>query len=180
MLLMLLCIFPIALQAQDDENTYNFKVVDGSRVIWQKVYESDMTIDEIFSRCMVSGYFANVRGVEQGIYLDLKPFDIDFKSAGLDAMTTYIFVSRNHFTANAIIQVRDGRYRVTVEHFVLEQKFSDPFSKQGETCGIEDYALNRKGMFKSSFLVYEAAYPIDFTLDRIFQFTKENDYLDDF
>ena len=69
---------------------------------------------------------------------------------------------------------------MTVEHFVLEQKFTDPFTKQGETCGIEDYALNRKGMFKSSFLVYEAAYPIDFTLDRIFQFTKENDYLDDF
>ena len=106
---MLLSIFPIALQAQDDVNTYNFKVVDGSRVIWQKVYESYMTIDEIFSRCMASGYFANVRGVEQGIYLDLKPFDIDFKSAGLDAMTTYSFVSRNHFTANAIIQVRDGR-----------------------------------------------------------------------
>ena len=122
------------------ETVNNFQL-DNTEIIWQKVFETKLTFEELKEKVKDSGLLDKIEIGDNKISGDLKPIDADFKGAGFTEMGTPIYISRSHFTGFTIVEFKDGKYRVTLKKIVLTQKYSDPLTKQGEMTKLEFFGL---------------------------------------
>ena len=136
------------------ETINNFEIED-KQIIWQKVFETQMTFVQLTEKVKDSGLFENVELGDNKVSGDLKDIDADFKGAGYTEMGTPMYVARSHFRAYGIIEFKDRKYRVTLKKIILIQKYDDGLSKQGERTDLGVFALKAtkdemKGPFKKS------------------------------
>ena len=137
------------------QDSMNFKIIDGE-VVWQKVYESKDSINQIIKRLNV-------------LTAIIKDLDADYKGAGFSRGMAPMFLISDKITGSVTIDFKDGKYRATIKHMKMENKIATPISKIGETEPIETYALKKKNtIFKSGFLT-DPAIILDYTFNKIFE-----------
>lgn len=83
------------------------------------------------------------------ITCSVKQSPVDFKSMGYSRGSVPIYVSTYDFTGFASVQVKDGRYRVTVENIVMICN-TEGLSKVGDETTLETWAV-RNGKLTGGF-----------------------------
>ena len=129
--------------------TNNFSVTEDGKLIWQKVYDTEASYDEIYNLIVNNGSFSDILDNDGVITCSVKQTPVDFKSMGYSRGSVAIYVSTYDFTGFATIQVKDGRYRVTVENIVMICN-TDGLSKVGEESTLETWAV-RGGKLTGAF-----------------------------
>lgn len=133
-------------------DSHNFIVVDGSDVAWQKVFVSDIdNIQDLQDQFFWKG-FHNCR------ILDDLTMVCDYIWRGWIPVQKYgykrgkmpvFLLNIDKFTARVVVQVRNGRYRVTFDNIYTFGRLSGPGLESGyfdflideRTGGLRDEAL---------------------------------------
>ncbi len=149
--------------------TDNFTIENG-KVIWQKVYETDLTNENLIGRIKTSGQFENISENEESLTAKINQLSMDFKGYGVSEMSTPMYVSRSYVKTFVLIQFKEKRYRVTLKNIKFVQKYEDALTKEGQTTDIELYALKKRNTeFKSNFL-NKPSKIMDFTFQKATDF----------
>jgi hypothetical protein len=122
----------------------NFEI-ENKEIVWRKVYETEMTFDQLIEKIKDSGLFEKIEVGNNKVTGETKEINPDFKGAGFSEMGTPIYVARNRCSAFTIIEFKEGKYRVTLKKMILTQKYSDGLSKQDEQKNLELFALKANG-----------------------------------
>lgn len=136
-------------------------VADGGSVRWQLVYESQVDSTAVLDYLLGSGNFADVVEISGSLSFTILPRKVDYRAAGFRAGRVAIYIHNYMMTGHGLLQIREGRYRVTVDHVVFQAEPDTPF---------ETYALSRTGEFKPIFTApsANAAQVLDYELTRLF------------
>lgn len=134
----------IAFPSMSQESSFNFSI-DNGKIIWQKVFDTDLNSEQITILAQESGIMRDINVSENRVSGQIELMEPDYRGAGYGEMSTPIFISRSFVECFALIELRDGRYRVTLRNIALAQKYNDGVSKEGEKSTLESYALNRRG-----------------------------------
>lgn len=170
-----LCVLSVAtMNAQD--TCCGFSVTDTGDVIWQKVYETGLSYNEIFTTIVNSGMFVGIVETDNTMTFRMLRTPVKYEHMGYSRMNIPIYVSSSDFSCFVTIQNKAGRYRVTVEDIVLIHNIKDHFGEDGEETDLEDYAI-KKGKLTKSFEGSPAAIYDKFLTD-IFAF-KTRSYMGD-
>lgn len=117
MRLLFILLFTVVLNAQHD-----FKI-ESNDLYWQKVYESDLTKEDILTALKTSGKFENVESIGNSIVADILKFPLDL--GGRSRMNFPIYMTTSNFIGKVTIDFKDGRYRVTVRNIQLLEIMSN-------------------------------------------------------
>ena len=148
----LIAILTIAFVTSYGQETVNNFQADNSEIVWQRVFETSLTFEELTEKVKDSGLLDKIEISNNKISGDLKAIDADFKGAGFTEMGTPMYISRSHITGYTILEFKDGKYRVTLKKMELTQKYSDPLTKQGEITKLEFFGLkNGKNEMTNAF-----------------------------
>ena len=82
--------------------TDNFEIENGL-VLWQKVYETDLTKEELIKQIKSSGKFENISKNEESLSAEINQLSMDFKGYGISEMSTPMYVSRSYIKAFVLI-----------------------------------------------------------------------------
>lgn len=134
----LACVVAMAQTPED----YHFSVRD-NYVTWQLVYETSIDTDAALDYLLGSGNFADVSEVSGGLSFTILPRMVDFRASGAQRGNVPMYILNHPMTAHGLLQIREGRYRVTVDHVL--------FQDEPSPVPIETYALNRQHEFRSIF-----------------------------
>ena len=136
-------------------------LADGGSVRWQQVYESPADSTAILDYLLGSGNFADATEISGGVSFTILPRKVDYRAAGFRAGQVAMYILNYMMTGHGLLQMRDGRYRVTVDHDVFLAEPDTPF---------ETYALDRTGKFKPLFTApsTNAAQVLDYELTQLF------------
>lgn len=132
----------ISLNAQE---TSNFTIIDGDKLIWQKVYETKLSEEELLNTLINSGNFTDIVTIDGKTTFNVNRINVDYESAGYSRMDIPIYVSANDLSCFVTIQVKEGRYRVTAEKISLVSHTTGGLYVEGETTPIETHAVKRGG-----------------------------------
>lgn len=105
-LILLLALIPIITSAQGLEIDHESKSVR-----WAKIYETDMTQEEIFDQILASGILDNVVTYGNMIAGDLPPVKLDYESLGYKRMNLPLYISNDRFGCRIIFRFKEGRYK---------------------------------------------------------------------
>ncbi len=158
---------------EEKEQEINNFLIDESKVIWQKVFETPFTFDEIVQKIKEAGMMVNIETTEAKLIGDLKPLKIDYKGAGYSGANTAIIISRSDLLGYVLLEYKENKYRVTVKNMSLCHRYDDPFFKQGELTSMESLSI-KKNEFKSPFKKSPSAI-FDYTLTKAFTFKNSTD-----
>jgi len=170
-ILLIILLIPLFSFGQQEIN--NFKVNDQRLLVWQKVYENSGSVEDIFNSLMSTGFFKDVSRSDSSFYGTFEGIEPDYKGYGSSEMMTPIYIARSFINGGFRVDVKDGKYRITLQNLTLEQKYSDGLSRQGEKTKIESYAVSRSGI-KSGFNKKPAGI-LDYTFTKIFQLGPQDD-----
>ena len=177
-LVLVLFYLSLAISGFSQSETNNF-VIENGKLIWQHIYETELTNEQLIQNIKSSGNFKNLEISENEITGEIENLTIDYKGFGLSEMSTPVFITIKSINSFVLFELKEDRYRVTIKNIKLIQKYDDAFSKQGDISDLEDYALKKKNTeFKSIFLNL-ASKIIDFTFKSITEFDvieKEDDW----
>ena len=169
--LLFLLLFPMVCSAQYE----SFKVDESSALIWQKFFESDKSAEDIIKHFKSSGVFKDIQDESEtsltGAMEKVKP---DFKGAGFGELGIPMYCSRNMVGGFASVEIKDGKYRVTIKKMVLEQIYETAISGQGQLTPLDDFAYKAKrkkwpGSFKKPAAVYE------YTFSKLFKIVDSSE-----
>ena len=129
----------------------NFEIEGGT--IWRKVFETNITFEQLTEKIKDSGLFKNMEISESKVTGDIKQLVADYKGSGFSRGLTPIYVLGSYFKGFSIIEFKEGKYRVTLKNIVLVQMRSDPLGEKGEETNLDTYALkSSKDEFKAAFM----------------------------
>ena len=119
--LLLLLFAPAVLFAQSGPLGY-FQIAEG-RVIWQSVYSTSLNSEEAARRLTIEGFrVVDVTDSMVTFYCDgLRVFPEDY---GYSRGETPMYVTGCDLVFRGFIQLKDGRYRVTLDRFRLMDNIS--------------------------------------------------------
>ena len=150
----------------------NFKLEDGN-LVWQKVYETELSNDEIIKSFKTSGIIKNLENLENSLTGTIENLDLDYKGFGKTEMNTAMYISRSYFKSFVLIELKEGRYRITLKEMKLVQKYSDGLNEEGEISELKDYAVkNNNSDFRKSFKKAPSGI-LNFTFDKVFEIKKK-------
>ena len=133
------------------QETKNFKI-ESYELIWQYVYETDLTQEEVLQNLSTKGIWESFEKVGDELIAISSNMDANYKPLGYGEMSVPMYVARMFVNFHSLIEIKDGRYRVTISNIQLVQKYDDPLVKQGQVISLKDFAINKKGEFKRMFL----------------------------
>jgi hypothetical protein len=161
----------IAIDLYSQESINNFHIEENT-IVWQRVFEKSLNFEQLYTLVNDSGQFELLKKEENKITGELKQIDADFKRAGFTEMGIPMYIPRSFYNAFAIIDFKDGKYRVTIKKIELTQKYDDPLTKQGEKTTLESFGLKRgKSEFTASF-IKSPSQILDYTFTQKFDFKK--------
>lgn len=126
--------------------------IDNNQLAWQKIFESDMNATDIVKSMHMSGNFRDIQIIDDSfIVATLRITSVNYEKLGYKRMSLPLYISNNNFgPANIIIQVKEGKYLVTVNNMLLSER---PGTSMGGD--LDDVALADNG-FSSTFSQYGA------------------------
>jgi hypothetical protein len=127
--------------------------IDNGSIAWQKIYDTEMTSNQIIKSIFMSCEFTDITVVDSSfIVATISPQNIDYEKQGYKRMQLPIYISNNYLgPAKVIIQVQPGRYLVTVKKITLTGKDNNPLNG-----GILNDVAVSNGEFSSTFTQYGA------------------------
>ena len=150
----------------------NFKIED-RKLIWQKVYETEFSKDEIIKSIKESGIIKEIEYLENSLTGTIENLDLDFKGFGNTEMNTAMYISRSYFKSFVLIEFKENRYRMTLKEMKLVQKYSDGLNEEGEISELGDYSIKNNNLdFKKSFKKSPSGI-LNFTFDKVFEIKKK-------
>ena len=167
-ILFLLALVCVCAHAQDC-----FSVKDG-HIIWQEIYETDLDSASIVNALQATGKLADLVNTPSGLACTMVPHTADYQGAGFSTMQAAIVLTTSEMTSHALVQFREGRYRVTLDDITFRVRGVPGFSSGETTMRIEDY-LDRKGNIKNSFRTYHVGEILDYDFNRIFELREAED-----
>lgn len=99
----------------------NFFLSDDDKVVWQKVFETECSFDELYDRVNTSGAFDNIATDGSIITCRIVRGKVDYRKYGYEWGDLPLLVTATDISCFATIQVKEGRYRITVENFILTE-----------------------------------------------------------
>lgn len=170
-ILLILAIFCFKSYSQELEFD-SFKLEDGN-FIWQKVYETELSNDDLVKYFKTSGIIKNLDNLKNSITGTIVNLDLDYKGFGNTEMNTAMYISRSYFNSFILIELKDGRYRITLKEMKLVQKYSDGLNEEGEISELKDYAIkNNNSDFKKMFTKSPSGI-INYTFAKVFEIKKK-------
>ena len=166
-----LTLIPTLLFAFNLSAQINNFYVENREIYWQKVYASDVSYDELINNIKESGKFQNIEFKINKISATTELIQADYKGAGYREMTVPIYISRSDIGGFVLIDIKDGKYRITFKNINFTQKYNDTLTKMGEQSRIKDYAVNRKGLIKPGFNK-EPSVILNHTFTPLFEFKQ--------
>lgn len=114
-LILLLALMPFMVNAQGLEIDNEYKIVT-----WSKVYNTDMTQDEILQHILAYKYLDNVVSHGNMIAGDIPPVHLNYEAAGYSRMKVALYLSNGKFTGRMVLRFKDGRYKAeaVAMHFI--------------------------------------------------------------
>ena len=137
---------------------------DGATVTWQQVYQTPLDSADVVDGLLGSGKFDNVILTKDGFTCRIIPHEVDYRGAGMKRGLVSMYLLGGEMEGRAVVQIREGRYRVTVDGIVFTTTLETPLSKAGERTKLEMYALNSRGKFRSNFWGKGASPVLDYDL----------------
>lgn len=137
---------------------------DGATVTWQQVYQTPLDSADVVDGLLGSGKFDNVILTKDGFTCRIIPHEVDYRGAGMKRGLVSMYLLGGEMEGRAVVQIREGRYRVTVDGIVFTTTLETPLSKAGERTKLEMYALNSRGEFRSNFWGKGASPVLDYDL----------------
>ena len=166
-------IFAFIVTLNGQETVTNFSP-ENNKIIWQKVFETEMDFNQLTEKIKESGILENIEIGENKILGQTKQIDADFKGAGYGEMSTPMYVSRSFFDGFAIIEFKDGKYRVTLKNIMLTQQYDDGLSEEGEKTTIETFGIKKgKNEMKRAF-TKSPSIILDYTFTNTFTFKSSD------
>lgn len=147
-LILLFLLFPIISFGQEVINP--FKIEQG-KLQWQKVYNTDLTVDQILANVSAKGVLQEIIKTDNGFTANIQDLNLDYRALGISEWVMEIYISRSLLNAGVLVEVKDGRYRVTITNMILVQRYTDSLTKQGEKTPIEVFSGTKnmkKGFLK--------------------------------
>jgi len=139
------------------QDTINNFYAEENEIIWQKVYETNFTFDQLVTNITESGQLEKIYVSNNKITGDLKPFEADFKGAGYSRGFTPMYLLGSLLTGFATIDFKDGKYRVTIKRIIYEFTSSSGFTynsalwRQGDKHSLSSVVLKRDNIMKEAF-----------------------------
>ena len=169
--LALLC----ALNVHAQEGLDNLRIV-GEEVIWQKIFTDSLSVSDIIWKLELSGKFKDiVVDHKHGcICCSKKPERINYSKLGISSLDVQIFLN-DDCSYQAIIQVKDGMYRVTVRDVIFESHYKSTYQRSS----LSSLAI-KKNEFVRSFMYGESPMILDTAFTEAFSFAQNAEsYLSD-
>ena len=157
--------FSATLSAQDESRFST----DGSTVTWQQVYQTPLDSASVIDGLLGSGRFDNVILTKDGFTCRIVPHEVDYRGAGMKRGLVSMYLLGGEMEGRAVVQIREGRYRVTVDGIVFTTTVETPLSKTGERTKLELYALNGSGRFRRNFWNKGSSPVLDYDLLTTFE-----------
>ncbi len=152
--------FSATLSAQDESRFST----DGSTVTWRQVYQTPLDSASVIDGLLGSGLFDNVILTKDGFTCRIVPHEVDYRGAGMKRGLVSMYLLGGEMEGRAVVQIREGRYRVTVDGIVFTTTLETPLSKAGERTKLELYVLNGDGQFRRNFWNKGSAPVLDYDL----------------
>lgn len=165
LLVLILSVLPgLSVMAQTPED-YHFSVKDGYAT-WQLVYETAVDEDAVLDYLLGSGNFTDVTNVTSGFSFTIAPRAVDWRLSGIQRAYTPMYILNYQMTGHGLLQIRDGRYRVTVDHVTFLDNPSVAF---------ETYVLNKQSEFRGVFTAEKsnAAAILDYDFTKLFTMPEQ-------
>lgn len=155
-ILLFLLLFPIVASAQEKGFS-----IDGTSLKWQKVYQAqDVAIQDVAYNLQAAGVFHSIEKGDGMVTCELQGLGLDYKGSGFKRMSLPLYIANDKYSAFVTVQVREGRYRVTVDRIRHRN------SNYGDGP-LETFAIDKDGAFKEAFLGAPADV-IEYTFDGLF------------
>lgn len=166
-LILLLALMPIIASAQ------GFQIDEGA-IKWQKIYESDMTISDIYKCIVVSNDFYDIQILSDCIVAKSRPVKYVPEEYG------FRWGNSNTLLLNGAIgpiflqiDVKEGRYRVTAKDISVTDITSGDIVPKGSVVRLEEVALNNG--VPNNMMTSQFAPIFDHFLNRLTSFNKVED-----
>lgn len=160
-LLLIFLLIPTISFSQETIN--NFIISDG--LVWQKVFETNLSYDELTNKIKELGILNNIEIADNKMIGQTKLIDADIQGAGFKRMSVPLYILRSLYECFALIEFKEGRYRVTLKNIILVQKYDDPMDKEGSRSFIEDYVI-KNDVFANNFI--KPSEILDYTFTKSF------------
>ncbi|MDB4293518.1 hypothetical protein N9954_08935 [Maribacter sp.] len=154
--------------------TANFSIENG-QLIWQKVYATELSKEQLIQEIRNSGTFKNSSVFEEKLTAEISELYLDYDGYGEKSLLPPL--NSRYIKSYVIIDFKENKYRVTLKSIKLT-----PIITGGEsydsTIALERVALQKEGGgFKDKFLK-KTSKIMDFTFQKITHF-KEIEKKDD-
>jgi len=119
-------------------------VVENGKLVWQKIYETELTKKQLTQNIKNSGNFKNLESNESGIIAEITNLTLDYKGYGSSEMSTPMYIARNSLNSIVQIEFKENKYRVTIKNIKLTRNYGGALSSQGEMTDLEVFALKKR------------------------------------
>ena len=171
----LLLIFNFCLTSLFAQDTINNFRTEQDEVIWQKIFDTQLSFDDLLSHIQDQGVLESITSINDKITGDLKPFEVDYKGAGYSRGFTPIYLLSNLFTGYVVIEFKEPRYRVTIRKVLMEKLYSDGLSRMGTKESLNSYVIKKgKNTMKDSFKG-DASKILGYNFNKLFTIKKQDD-----
>lgn len=135
-----------------DQDTH---IIDG-RIIYQHVFDGALDNPLVFLENLRG--ISNVRETDGALFADWRiesqSLRASMRAVGLNAMNTMIFLSRPDHSAQVQLEIKDGRYRVTVSDIICRFESDDISDAPIETFCIRNNGNVRANQFRQTRDIY--------------------------
>ena len=152
---------------------HHFRVED-RQVSWQQVFPSELDSAAIVRAVSLSGAFADVVPVEGGVTFRVLPHEADYEVAGFKRGRTPMVLLACLVECHALVEFRDGRYRVTADNFTVIEDMDSHFFQRGRRSSLESWVLDGE-RFKKDFVSSGLAPILESDLLCLFSFKEKQE-----
>lgn len=151
----------------------DYFILENSIVIWQKVYDTEKSLQSLSDYYKESGLFESIEVSSDKIIGEIKPQSMDVTKAGYTIMGTPVFVTNYDIKGTVVIELKEGKYRVTFKNIIMVlNNTNSMFGEKGSEEKFEEIYLDSKGNFKKPFLkkpkeIYNANFVEIFSINEI-------------
>tara|TARA_R110002012_G_scaffold321178_1_gene547913 strand:+ start:99 stop:614 length:516 start_codon:yes stop_codon:yes gene_type:complete len=149
--------------------------LENGRIIWQKIYSSNKSIDEIHNLILKSGNFSDIKKTGSQITANINQFLLNRK---LSKSSGSLYMYTDDITGFVLIEFKEQRYRITVKNltFISNTEIHALGDGVGARTPLERYALNGNGEYRKAYLKRDEGV-IDANLNQIFNpQIRDNDW----
>ena len=153
----------------------NFGVSENGKLYWQKVYDVDISREDLLNIIINDGNFVDINDGDV-ITFRVNRGKLDVTEYGYSRGSVPMYVVNYDVSCFVTIQFKEGRYRTTADNIVLVRNLTTRMGREGEEEPVETWAVKNgkisNGFSKAPSEIYNAFF------SNLFLFQKKT-YLND-